>query len=63
MGGIRRGIGKEEDLGTNDKNSSNFVYIVRRGDIGDINNTNDSTTPKNGLVNGKECLEKIWSRL
>ena len=63
MGGIRRGVDKEEDVGTNDKNSSKFDYVVRRGDIGDINNTNDSTTPKNGLVNGEECLEKIWSRL
>ena len=45
------------------KYSNKFDYVVRRGDVGDINNTNDPTTPNNGLVNGKGCLQRIWSNL
>ena len=43
-------------LGANDKHSNKFDCVVRQGDVGDINNTNDPTTPNNSLVNGKGCL-------
>ena len=50
-------------LGANDKNSNTFDYVVRQEDIGDINNTNYSITPSNGLVNGEGYLERSKSIL
>ena len=40
-----------------------MICVVRLGDIGDINNTTDSTTPNNILINGKGYLERIRSSL
>ena len=45
------------------KHSNKFDCVVRQGDVGDINNTNDPTTPNNSLVNGKGCLQRIQSNL
>lgn len=40
-----------------------MICVVRLGDIGDINNTTDSTTPNNILIKGKGYLERIRSSL
>ena len=50
-------------LGANDINSNKFDCVFRREDFGNINNTNDSTTPNNGLVNGEGYLERMRSIL